>query len=203
MKFKLIVVATAEEMETRIEVLNTLFESGLETLHLRTKALDQSRFREFISRIPSGFHTRTVIHSHYPLLEEFGLQGIHLTEQTKRFTEYAILPKDKLISASFHSLEELARETRPFRYVFLSPVFNSISKPGYPGAFHFLELSTFLSSFREKETQVIALGGVCQDSFSKVRDMGFEGAAVSGAVLQDEDPLSRFREMKRVVDSFH
>ena len=67
------------------------------------------------------------------LLHLYGLRGIHLKyNEARTFTG-----RDRLahVSVSCHSFEEI--DALPFEpnYVFLSPVFDSISKQGYPSAF--------------------------------------------------------------------
>jgi len=64
------------------------------------------------------------------LLNEFNIKGIHLNEKNRR---EGILEKfySDIRSTSFHSIEDLVADKSKYEYVFLSPIFDSISKIGY------------------------------------------------------------------------
>ncbi|MDR3253081.1 MAG: thiamine phosphate synthase [Tannerella sp.] len=84
-------------------------------------------------------------------------------------------------------------------YVFLSPVFDSISKVGYRQGFTSEELLSYrMQGFINK--RVIALGGIYAGNISEIRRYGFGGVAVLGALwegyIKDRDReklLERFR----------
>lgn len=87
-------------------------------------------------------------------------------------------------SCSCHSLNELEREVNVRDYVFLSPVFDSISKPGYrAAAFDTGRLRDILDAPRR--ARVIALGGVTPGHFDELRRLGFDGAAMLGFLWRD------------------
>ncbi len=80
------------------------------------------------------------------------------------------------VSRSCHSLEESRGAAD---YVFISPVFDSISKAGYTAAFSLDELRGKVDS------RCIALGGVEPCRLSQVADAGFGGAALLGYIWRD------------------
>ena len=57
---------------------------------------------------------------------------------------------------SLHSLQELSEDLQGLDYAFLSPIFDSISKPGYTAAFDAEALRHALS---KATCPIIALGG--------------------------------------------
>src|SRR5689334_9961149 len=85
-----------------------------------------------------------------------------------------------VLSTSVHDLIVLP-EIPHFDYVFYGPVFNSISKIGYQ--------SKLSPDFKLDKTcskpQVIALGGVELSNLTKIKTMGFAGAAVLGALWNE------------------
>jgi thiamine-phosphate pyrophosphorylase len=204
MAFKLIVVATLEEMHDQIQHLPGLFDGGLPVLHLRTKSFSENQFRKTLEAIPPIFHSRVVIHGYYELAFRFSLGGIHLTENSKTlpssdpiFKRLEHLP----ISASFHSLEDLRSNTREFNYVFLSPVFDSISKPAYKSEFNPAELRSFLSEFKSNSKTLIpvmSLGGINEKTVLLSKEMGFDGAVISGAIWKSKDPLKTLNKIQQV-----
>jgi thiamine-phosphate pyrophosphorylase len=207
MTFKTVVVATIEEMSGQIPLLPSFFEAGLEILHLRSKALSQPQFQDVLKSIPPCWHSRLVVHDYYSLAEDYGLGGIHLTEKSKQadisasfFQRYAHLS----VSASFHSLSDLESAYQPYRYVFLSPIFNSISKPGYLSQFPLQNLPSFLQGFKQRHSfspPVLALGGVNLQHIAAIKEAGFDGAAVSGAIWTAPDPLASYLQIQQAISA--
>ena len=65
-------------------------------------------------------------------------------------------------------------------YVFLSPIFDSISKIGYESAFDDAEvLTAFLANSKQR---VIAFGGVDADRIAICEELGFRGYAMLGDI---------------------
>jgi thiamine-phosphate pyrophosphorylase len=201
MAFDLLAIATAEEM-TDPAAPAALFEAGLSCLHLRSLTFDRQQFSDYISGIPAVFHSRIVIHTHYELIHTFDLKGIHFTEKTKANRPDILLNGnfDRCqLSASFHSLEELASNHFPYTYVLVSPVFDSISKEKYRSGFKPKVLSTFLSRHRKTGScKVYALGGVGADNIQRCKILGFDGAALYGALWKTPNPVQAWKKILRL-----
>ncbi len=71
---------------------------------------------------------RIVTHEHFYLKEEFNLMGIHLNARNPR--SRMIMP-DIHVSCSCHSVEEVKNRKHFYDYVFMSPIYDSISKVNY------------------------------------------------------------------------
>ncbi|MCB0410386.1 MAG: thiamine phosphate synthase, partial [Flavobacteriales bacterium] len=79
-----------------------------------------------------------------------------------------------------HSFEEVEKLDGEKEYCFLSPVFDSISKQGYKAKFDKEELRQFLK--KDRKIKVIGLGGVNEENYSELIEMGFDGGAFLGSV---------------------
>jgi thiamine-phosphate pyrophosphorylase len=151
---KLIIITTEHFFEREAPVLNALFERGMETLHLRKPASTESGLKNLIRQIDEQFHNRIVLHDHFPLINTFRLKGIHLNGRNpERPAQVACS-----VSRSCHSIREL-ENIAGFDYVFLSPVFDSISKTGYTQAFTPEDLLSAQAAGLINK-QVVALGGI-------------------------------------------
>ena len=117
-----------------------------------------------------------------------------------------LLPSQTL-STSFHALAEISRCRRRYDYVFLSPIFDSISKAGYASQFDLAALQTSLQQLAARPSYyppVLALGGITSQNTKLVQQMGFAGAAVLGAVWQRADPVAAWRAYASAASqSFH
>ena len=70
--------------------------------------------------------------------------------------------------------------------MFLSPIFQSISKEGYGSGFSLDGLRNAKGIIDDK---VIALGGICPRTITKLKDIPFGGVAVLGALWGNDPSL--------------
>lgn len=188
-------VETGDETNT----VNNMLEQGLRVFHLRKPEYSKARLAEYIESIRQEYCPRIILHSHYSLAKELNLGGIHITRSHKKELSDIISSFrydgcwKGSISISFHSLKELEHYNKEIDYVFLSPVFDSISKKGYKGVFDFGQLKNAL---KRTQYKVFALGGCCKENLEQVYETGFYGAAFLGAVWNSPDPLGSFCEIK-------
>lgn len=135
--------------------IDKLFSQGLDLLHIRKPDAPLEAYKLFLLQIPKQWYSRIVLHEHFALAEEFGLHGIHLNRR------YSVAPNafHGSISCSCHTIEEVITQKESKDYVFLSPIFDSISKVGYHAAFSptLLKQAAIENLIDEK---VIALGGI-------------------------------------------
>lgn len=181
-----IVITLPLFFDKEAEAITQMFQSGLERLHLRKPECKIEEMRDLIKEIPACYHNRIVIHEHFDLLKEFDLCGVHLNRRNPDVPE----GWKGHISISCHSIEELAQKKKegyliadgsckPFDYLSLSPIFDSISKQGYNSAFSFEDLNKAkLEGLIDKK--VMALGGICSDNVEKALEFGFGGVMVLG-----------------------
>ncbi|WP_075557493.1 thiamine phosphate synthase [Parabacteroides timonensis] len=177
---KLIVITTPHFFEGESRILSFLFQEGMERLHLRKPQSNIDELRRLLETIPPEYYPRIVLHDHFELVPEYKLAGIHLNSRN-----YSIPKGFKgSISRSCHSLEEI-HENRKLAYVFLSPIFQSISKEGYGSGFPMEVLQKAASDGIINE-KVIALGGMDQTTIPLIKPLNFGGVAVLGALWGNE-----------------
>ena len=184
---KYIILTPPDDIPNEIERIHSLFnDDNLQILHVRKPDYDIQQLINYIKKIDAQYHSRIVLHAYpqflsdtHPLNElAFKLKGIHLPERVR--TDKLPLPANfKVISTSFHELHDIIYNDENYEYVFLSPIFNSISKKGYNAAFNMNELKDALAKSKQA---VIALGGMDKGKAEIVRELGFAGMAVLGAV---------------------
>jgi phosphoribosylformimino-5-aminoimidazole carboxamide ribonucleotide (ProFAR) isomerase len=93
----------------------------------------------------------------------------------------------------FHTLNELEKYQEKYDYAFLSPVFDSISKAGYQSKFN---LSFLKEALKNRSEKIIALGGIDEDKLDTVKELGFAGIAMLGAIWQSENPVEKFKQIR-------
>ena len=80
----IIVMSDTKDIDNEQKMINEMFESGLEILHIRKPKYSTQELRTYIEKINKKFHNRIVIHSHHELCISLKLRGIHLTERHRK-----------------------------------------------------------------------------------------------------------------------
>ncbi len=148
---------------------------GVDYMHIRKPGATDDEVRRLLLDIDPTYRNRLVLHDGYTLAESYGLRGIHVNGRHST----ADVAGCRLVSRSCHSLEEIVSEKEKYEYLFLSPIYNSISKPGYKAAFD----SDTLREAADKgiiDKRVVALGGITPANATEVLSYGFGGVAVLG-----------------------
>ncbi len=210
-----------------VEALCALLDAGAPVIHIRKPNAPASQVDMLLQRLRDrgADMARLTIH-HDPIrAQQYGIGGIHLNERallewlqqpgqepdtipqtTSRQKNRAYTPR---LSAPTHSWEEAARLAPLCDYIMLSPLFDSVSKPGYPGRIDPADacrklrrrinrtvkstsptilgsaISGDLPTGRPvfgPEDRIIALGGITLDNVSVARAAAFDGVAAIGAI---------------------
>ena len=173
---RVIVITAPEFLPDEAAMLAALLEHGADRIHLRKPGCTAGELAALIERLPAKYYPRISLHDHFGLQARYGIGGIHLNSRNP------LPPRGfkGVVSRSCHSLEELTRYAS-LDYLFLSPLFPSISKEGYGPALSEKQLKTAteLGIITEK---VVALGGISADTLPRLRGLGFGGVAVLGAL---------------------
>lgn len=200
---KLIIITNEIVFEGNGTLLNKLFAEGMETLHLRKPFATESEVEYLLNQIDAEYHRQIVLHDHFGLLNTFNLKGVHLNRRN------SVRPQitDISVSRSCHSLECLEASIENHDYIFLSPIFDSISKAGYNHAFTEEQLLEAKLKHLINE-KVIALGGIDHKTIPLAVQYGFGRVAVLGSLwgnyLQDKDEkalLKRFRNLQAMTEN--
>ena len=201
---KLILITPPTYFVEENKIITDLFEEGLDILHLRKPDTAPMFAERLLTLIPEHYHKRIVVHGHFYLNEEYRLKGIHLNSRNPNLPD----GYKGHISCSCHSLEEVKSRKKQCDYVFLSPVFDSISKKNYHANYTPEEIrKAHKAGIIDKK--VIALGGIDIDNITEVKNYGFGGAAIMGALWDRFDARSdrdykqlieRFKKLKKLAD---
>lgn len=191
---KLIVISSPKEVTNEHKILNQLFEQGLQFFHLRKPSFNKQQYTTYLENIPKDYINRVILHQYHELSKVFPVKGIHFSESLR--PNKPIQKKSNLIiTTSFHQLSQLSTRLNEFDYVFLSPIFDSISKQGYKANFNKIHLEKAL---QETKHQVIALGGVDFENFKELQNIGFQGGAILGAIWNNnKNIISDFEKMQK------
>ena len=198
--FRLLLVSPPATIATELPTLQRLFEAGLQAFHLRKPGASVSEVEAYLRAVPRQYHRLMVLHGQYELAQHYQVGGLHLPAAARAtwVARAHLRQPGHSLSTSLHSLTELRQHRRRYDYVFLSPIFDSISKQGYGHAFALTEVQQQLQRLQQRQQyvpQVVALGGITPNNIAQVRAAGFAGAAVLGSVWQAADPVAAFQQL--------
>lgn len=194
---KTVVITDTGFLPREAEAVAALLDAGAWRVHLRKPGADADAVAALLEEVPQRYRQRISMHDCNELSARYGIGGVHLNARNP-------LPPGGftgMLSRSCHSFEELAEYSTVCDYMFLSPVFDSISKKGYTSRF---PLDEIRRRSREPDAgvgweRVFALGGICPDNISMVVDAGFGGAAVLGYLWE---PYKRDADIDALVRRF-
>lgn len=173
-------------------IINNLFRAGLAYLHIRKPAAKEDTIRAFVKHIDQSFYRQIIMHTYIHLQKEMNLGGIHVTLET-----FHLLVENSfegILSASAHQIDACRSLRKPNAHLFISPVFNSISKEGY------LANPTLLNQGNiPREGKLIALGGISAGNILEVEKNGFDGAAVLGYLWNSANPVDQLVQLQKTL----
>ena len=178
------------------KILTTLFEEGMENMHLFKPASEPVYSERLLTLLPDDYYKRITVHDHFYLREEYGLRGIHLEH-----------PDDELpygyrgnISRTCTAIDQLREAKKHSSYVFLKTIFNSQSNPTDRQSYTAEELKA-ASKQGLIDRHVFALGGVNLDNIRLLSDLGFGGVVVCGD-LWNRFNIHQGQDFKELIGHF-
>ena len=197
---KLIVISSSHDVENEVSYVEAMMTEGLNYFHLRKPHYTTKDYVSYLEKFRPEFRSKIIIHSRHHLCKKYKLKGVHISRRHKKLlwrTWYRIyrmrINYKFQVSIPYHNLKEIQeKKNKKYEYMFLSPIFDSISKKGRKAAFKEKHLKKALQN---ATSEVIALGGVGLETIEKAHELGFDGVAVLGAVWEEKDPLEAFRKI--------
>lgn len=167
------IAITGEDIRWKNEadIITAILDNGWTKVHLRHPNATLADMHRLIEMIPQRLYPKLRLHGHFELLTEFNLGGVHLNSRCPDLPKFYT----GSYSRSCHTLAETRLYADSCDYITLSPIFPSVSKPGYGGnAFSDSELYSLPSG------KTVALGGVTPERINTLRKYPFAGYAVLG-----------------------
>ncbi|MBR1545867.1 MAG: thiamine phosphate synthase [Prevotella sp.] len=200
---KLIVMTQPTFFVEEDKIITSLFEEGLECLHLFKPGSSPMYAERLLTLLSSDFYSKIVVHDHFYLKEEYKLKGIHLDD------EHTPVPngyKGKF-SRTCTNIADLKEAKRHAEYVFLKSIFDSQTFAEEKSSFTANELEQ-AAKHGLIDRHVYALGGMNIDNIRVAKDLGFGGVVISGDlwnrfdIHQEQDYkelISHFEKLKKII----
>lgn len=202
----LVVFSTTDRSLSEAKEVTQMFEEGLLSFHIKKSAFEKHEMEEYIKAIPEEYHKYIILHTNHKLRKKFKLGGLHLsrTHRKKKYDSWWKMFKLRTFNPSlkftrtFSKLSTISSHKKKYDYVFLSPIYESISKLGHSGNFGNRSMEKYL---KQSKSPVYALGGVKPELFPECNQIGFAGVAVLGYIWNNPEltPIEAFRKAKEEI----
>lgn len=202
---KLALISTQNRSEKELETILLFLENGLDYFHIKKPKFSLKKLEKYVEKIPIQYRDRIVLHNHHSLAVKYKLGGIHIarTDRKKPIANFIklwlfkCLHKNLKITTSYHSLQSLLSDKKLYNYVFLSPIFDSISKKNYAPAFNERQL---IFANQKSVNNIFALGGVDERHIVKAKNLGFKGVVLYGTIWNEgHNKLETFLKIKAAI----
>ena len=184
MAFQLVGITPDILSEAQWAMVPDLFAAGLSYLYVRQTASEPLRQRLTDDAL-TPFQSKILV----PFPMATGQFGRHWKEADR----VAASPAERAFSTSVHAITDWPTLAGRIELVYYSPVFASVSKPGYGPTMSIDETARQIRHIRQQADELpllIGLGGVQAETIRQVQDAGFDGAAVLGTLWQRSDPVA-------------
>jgi thiamine-phosphate pyrophosphorylase len=190
--FSLVVITSPVFFDGEADCLEGLLSEGLQRLHIRKPEAGEEDIEKLLDRLPAGRYSRLVLHGSRDLADRYGIPQIHCSVNGRE------VQAGGKVSASFHSWKEVDEMGSGLEYAFLSPLFDSISKPGYAANRGLLQRPAGVRPCR-----VIGLGGIDKDTILPVVEHGWDGAALLGWIWKEPGvAVERYALIQKLIDTY-
>ena len=174
---KIIAITVPKMIDEDAYLISNLLKMGIHSVHLRKPEATINKCRQLLTKLTKEERAKIIIHDYPELYTEFSLKGIHINKNITSLPD----GYNGFKTRSCHSFEEIERYKTEYDYLFLSPIFDSISKVGYKSGVTKEELLK-ASTSGIIDHKVIALGGITLNMMPYFQELNFGGIAMIGGI---------------------
>lgn len=172
---KLVIMTKSTFFVEEDKILTTLFDEGMDNLHLFKPGSSPLYSERLLSLIPEDYYNKITVHEHFYLKNEYDLAAIHIDDPN------AAIPngyKGKY-SRTCTDLSMLKEMKKKSRYVFLKNIFDCIEFNNEKQSFSLNQLEDAADKGLI-DKHVYALGGMDLENIKLAKQLGFGGVVVCG-----------------------
>lgn len=188
-----------------VEGARLALEGGCRWIQLRMKDAEEAEFLSAAKQIAAmckEYGATFLLDDHVEWVEKTGADGVHLGKNDMPVDEARkLLGANRIIGGTANTFEDVERLWRQgANYIGCGPYRFTTTKKNLSPVLGIEGYRSIIGQMKEHgiNLPVVAIGGILQPDIKDVMATGVSGIAVSGAVLNAENPAE---EMKRFVDS--
>lgn len=191
LRFKLYVITDRGLCAPRnlYDTIHDLLDVGVSAVQLREKDLSDAEYiklAEPLCQLCHAYSAQLFINSRIKVAMDVGADGLHLPGDSTSVRKVTEETNHRfIIGSSVHTRTEARqRETEGTDFITYSPIYPTLSKPGYGPA---VGLEGLRNVTEGVNIPVFALGGITPERVSECLDAGAYGVAVMSGVMSPEN----------------
>ena len=201
---KLLLLSSPNFFVEEDKILATLFEEGLDILHLRKPNSEPVYCERLLTLLPEKYHQRIITNDHFYLKDEFDLMGIHISERNPNKPQ----GYKGITTRTCYSLEELTEAKKQNQYVILRNIYDSQSHSNNKSQYTYEQLRE-ASRKGLIDKRVMAQTGITLENIQEVRELGFGGAVVCSDIwnrfnihsgMDFKDVIKHFQKLRKATE---
>ena len=174
---------------TLYDTVYNLLDVGVSAIQFREKDLNDAEYIKLAEPLCKLCHTYSAqlfVNSRVKIAMEIGADGLHLPGNSVSVQKVIEDTSRRfIIGSSVHTLTEAKqREAEGAHFITYSPIYPTLSKPGYGPAVGLEELQKVAETIN---IPVFALGGITSERVSECLDAGAYGVAVMSGVMSPQN----------------
>lgn len=196
-----ILITTPYEVYAESAKINSLFEAGMEQIHIKKFVYTRKQTEKMILGINEEYRNRIVLHHNFDLAVLHGLQGIHIARNIIKnplvklfvFMLKFFFPKLE-VSTTFCNSRSI-KNIGLVDFAFVGPLYTKFSETNIKCNFNTFEMSTAVESC---DIPLIGMGGIQKSNLSMVQNIGFTGIALKDSVWNEPNFMEAFQSYTRI-----
>ena len=178
---------------TLYDTIHDLLDVGVSAIQLREKDLSDAEYiklADSLCKLCHAYSAQLFINSRIEIATEIGADGLHLPGDSASVEKVIEETNRRLIiGVSVHTLAEAKqREIEGADFITYSPIYPTLSKPGYGPV---VGVEGLRKVTEKVNIPVFALGGITPERVSACRDAGAYGVAVMSGVMSSENGVQQ------------
>jgi thiamine-phosphate pyrophosphorylase len=198
--------ACAQVGKTVIEAIEPVLRSPSShrvAVLVRDKLAPQSQVAEMLQILKPMAQVvgaKLLVHTHVNLALELELNGVHMASNVELEQVKSHLLPNMLLGASRHAQDSLDEADIGLAdYATISPIFSPTSKPN--DIRETLGIAGLEPCVERSIRPLVALGGMRLGRVAGVMERGVRAIAISGAILQSENPIEMLHQLLEEIDA--
>lgn len=193
-------ISQGESPEVQIANIAKALDAGCKWIQLRykNKSLEEVLFlAKMVQKICRAYDAKLIINDHVQVAWQINADGVHLGLEDISVKEArTLLKEDKIIGGTANTLEDvLQRVKEKCDYIGLGPYRFTVTKEKLSPILGIEGYKAILKELKSRniEIPIYAIGGIEEDDFEKLEEVGVFGVAVSGLITRHDHPENLFK----------
>ena len=189
-----------------LDGIKLALEGGCRWVQLRMKDAPDDEIistAKEVKKLCGEFQATFIVDDHVSLVKIIGADGVHLGKNDMPVdTARRILGKDCIIGATANTFDDVENAyNKGADYIGCGPFRFTTTKKNLSPVLGLEGYSEIVSRMKQSgiNIPVVAIGGILKEDIPQIMQTGISGIALSGAVLNAQDPVSEMKTILKIL----